>query len=261
MASRTETDTLGKVEIPEDKLWGAQTGRSLENFQIGQDLMPFEVIQALAQIKQAASRVNFQLGLLDTDKAKAIETAAKEVSGGKWRDHFPLSVWQTGSGTQTNMNVNEVIANRASEILGGKRGDKRVHPNDDVNLSQSSNDTFPSAMRMAVYIRVQKELLPAILDFEKVLEKKVKEFKKVVKIGRTHLMDATPLTLGQEFSAFMSQIQKARIRVEIQSKELFRTSSWRNSSRHRFKHPSGLRRKGLWSFKEGNRSLFFECKK
>lgn len=204
MAYRKEKDTLGEVDIPEDKLWGAQTQRSLENFKIGENLMPFPLISALALIKECAAKVNSQNGLLEKEKAVWIEKAAREVQEGKLKDHFPLVVWQTGSGTQTNMNVNEVIANRAIVLSKGASGP--IHPNDHVNCSQSSNDTFPSAMRISAYLAAKQKLLPALENFKKTLEEKVLAFEKTVKIGRTHLMDATPLTLGQEFSAFKEQI-------------------------------------------------------
>ena len=210
MAHRIETDTLGKVQIPEDKLWGAQSQRSLENFQIGQDIMPIELIQALALIKKCCAQVNAEQGRLDNKKTKWIEQAAQEIQKGLLDEHFPLSVWQTGSGTQSNMNVNEVIANRAIQLSGGQIGDKSIHPNDDVNKSQSSNDTVPSAMRIALYIFIQKNLLPALELFEKALDAKTKKFKSIVKTGRTHLMDAVPLSLGQEFSAFHQQIAFGR---------------------------------------------------
>ena len=214
MTYRTETDSLGEVSIPEDKLWGAQSQRSLENFKIGQDLMPIELIHALALIKECCAKVNSAQGLLDNKKAKWIEKAAQEIQQGQLDEHFPLSVWQTGSGTQSNMNVNEVIANRAIQLSGRKIGDKDIHPNDDVNKSQSSNDTFPSAMRVALYLFVQKNLFPALDHFEKSLEKKVKEFKDIIKIGRTHLIDAVPLSLGQEFSAFHQQIVFNKERIQ-----------------------------------------------
>ena len=209
MSYRKESDTLGEVLIPEGKLWGAQTQRSLENFRIGKELMPEELIVALALIKECAAEVNETLGLLDSSKAKWIQQAAQEIQKGQFNSHFPLSVWQTGSGTQTNMNVNEVIANRAKQISG----DKRIHPNDDVNKSQSSNDTFPSAMRVAIYQMVHGPLIEALSLFERALSEKVQSFKGIVKIGRTHLMDAVPLTLGQEFSAYQEQIRAARERI------------------------------------------------
>lgn len=214
MSYRIETDSLGKVRIAQKKLWGAQSQRSLENFQIGQDLMPIELIQALALIKECSAKVNAQQGRLDKKKARWIEKAAQEVQKGYLNEHFPLSVWQTGSGTQTNMNVNEVIANRAIQLSGGQAGDKSIHPNDDVNKSQSSNDTFPSAMRITLYLFIQKKLLPALNLFEKALEKKTKTFQHIIKTGRTHLMDAVPLSLGQEFSAFHQQILFSKKNIE-----------------------------------------------
>ena len=214
MTDRIESDTFGEVRISKDKLWGAQSQRSLENFKIGQDIMPIELIQALALIKECCAKVNAKQGRLDSKKAKWIEKAAQEVEQGLLDAHFPLSVWQTGSGTQSNMNVNEVIANRAIQLSGGKIGDKSIHPNDDVNQSQSSNDTVPSAMRIALYLFIQKKLLPALNRFEKSLEKKTKEFKNIIKTGRTHLMDAVPLSLGQEFSAFHQQIVFNKERIE-----------------------------------------------
>ena len=214
MTYRIESDTLGKVHIPKDKLWGAQSQRSLENFKIGQDIMPIELIQALALIKECCAKVNAKQGRLDRKKAQWIEKAAQEVEQGLLNEHFPLSVWQTGSGTQSNMNVNEVIANRAIQLSGGKIGDKSIHPNDDVNQSQSSNDTIPSAMRISLYLFIQKNLFPALNHFEKSMKKKTAEFKNIVKTGRTHLMDAVPLSLGQEFSAFHQQIVFGKERIE-----------------------------------------------
>ena len=212
MAYRKERDILGEVSIPEDRLWGAQTQRSLENFKIGESRMPFPLISALALIKKCCARVNSRHGLLLKEKALWIEKAAVEIEKGHLKDHFPLVVWQTGSGTQTNMNVNEVIANKAKELSGGACGP--VHPNDHVNLCQSSNDTFPSAMRIAAFLMAKKKLLPALSHFEKILKKKSVAFQSTVKIGRTHLMDATPLTLGQEFSAFQGQALSSKERVE-----------------------------------------------
>ena len=214
MADRIESDTLGEVHIPEEKLWGAQSQRSLGNFKIGQDIMPIELIQTLALIKECCAKVNVKQGSLDSNKAQWIEKAAQEIQQGLLNEHFPLTVWQTGSGTQSNMNVNEVIANRAIQLSGGQVGDKSIHPNDDVNKSQSSNDTFPSAMRICLYLFIQKHLLPAFNLFEKTLEKKVKEFQNIIKTGRTHLMDAVPLSLGQEFSAFQQQIIFNKERIE-----------------------------------------------
>ncbi|GFZ83842.1 fumarate hydratase class II 1 [Rickettsiales bacterium] len=211
---RIETDSLGKVEVPEDKYWGAQTQRSLENFRIGSDLMPGPLISALAVVKLCAARVNVKLGLLPDDLGHAIEQAAMEVIDGKYADSFPLVVWQTGSGTQSNMNMNEVIANRAIEIMGGVLGSKKpVHPNDHVNLGQSSNDSFPAAMHIAIVCELHKLLLPALDKLRKILLKKSEEFKSIIKIGRTHLQDATPITLGQEFSAYTEQITKGIKRI------------------------------------------------
>ena len=214
MSYRIETDSLGKVKISKNKLWGAQTQRSLENFKIGQDIMPLELIKALALIKECCVEIHAKKNNLDKTKALKIKKACQEVQKGFLDDHFPLSVWQTGSGTQTNMNVNEVIANRAIQLSKGKIGDKSIHPNDDVNKSQSSNDTVPSAMRVAIYTFAQKKLLPAISLFEKSLKLKIKEFDSIIKTGRTHLMDAVPLSLSQEFSAFHQQILLNKKRIE-----------------------------------------------
>ena len=208
MTTRIEHDTLGPVEVPADKLWGAQTQRSLINFDISGELMPREIIRALAQIKRSSSIVNHALGLQSETITKAIVAAADEVIGGQHPDEFPLVVWQTGSGTQTNMNLNEVLANRASELMGGQRGEWRlVHPNDDVNRSQSSNDVFPTAMHIAAVVGITEMLLPAIEKLRTTLARKSKEFGSIVKIGRTHLQDATPLTLGQEFSGYVAQLE------------------------------------------------------
>lgn len=214
MNQRVEKDTMGKMSIPDDKLWGVQTQRSLENFKIGSDNMPLRVIYALALIKECAAQTNESLGFLSSKKSKYIVEAAQEIQKGKWDEHFPLSVWQTGSGTQTNMNVNEVIANRAIQLSGGKLGDGSFHPNDDVNKSQSSNDTFPSAMRIASLLAIHNCLIPALTEFEKVLSQQVKSFENFIKIGRTHLMDAVPLSVGQEFSAFKEQIHLSKKRIE-----------------------------------------------
>jgi fumarate hydratase class II len=204
---RVETDSLGQVKVPHEKYYGAQTQRSLENFGIGVETMPVEVIHALAIVKKAAAIVNAQLGLLSEKKKKIICEACDEILEGKLKDHFPLSVWQTGSGTQSNMNVNEVISNYANEKLGGKRGDKTpVHPNDDVNMSQSSNDVFPTAMHIAAVIMIQEKLLPNLKILRDALNEKAKQFNSLIKVGRTHLMDAAPLTLGQEFSGYVSQL-------------------------------------------------------
>ncbi len=205
--TRTEHDTFGPVEVPANRLWGAQTQRSLQNFDISGERQPREIIRALAQVKRASATVNHALGLLDQAKALAIIAAADEVIAGQHEDEFPLVVWQTGSGTQTNMNVNEVLANRASELLGGTRGEARkVHPNDDVNKSQSSNDVFPTAMHVAAVDAITHRLLPAIGKLHATLSAKAQAFEGIVKIGRTHLQDATPLTLGQEFSGYAAQL-------------------------------------------------------
>jgi len=206
--NRIEHDTLGPVEVPAGRLWGAQTQRAIANFKIGEEKMPLEVIRAFGTLKKAAALINHSMGLLPGDLAQAIVEACEEVESGQLDDHFPLVVWQTGSGTQTNMNVNEVVANRAHIILGGDLSDakKRVHPNDHVNKSQSSNDTFPTAMHMAAYSFITGNTLPALQKLRKALAEKSDAFDEIVKIGRTHLMDATPLTLGQEFSGFVSQL-------------------------------------------------------
>ena len=219
---RTETDTFGPIEVQADRYWGAQTQRSIENFRIGTERMPQPLIRALAVVKRAAAEVNVALKLIDVKRARAIVQAAQEVTDGKLDDHFPLVVWQTGSGTQTNMNMNEVIANRANEILGGKLGAKSpVHPNDHVNLSQSSNDCIPTAMHIAAADEIARRLDPALAHLQDALQRKVKEFAKIVKIGRTHLMDATPLTLGQEFSGYAAQIKNGIIRMRLALKQLY----------------------------------------
>ncbi len=206
-ATRIEKDTFGLIEVPADKLWGAQTQRSLQNFDISGEQQPREIIKALAQVKRASAKVNHALGLQDEKKTDAIMAAADELIAGKHPGEFPLVVWQTGSGTQTNMNVNEVLANRASEIMGGERGEGRlVHPNDDVNRSQSSNDVFPTAMHVSAVVAISEKLLPAIEKLRATLAQKSKDFDGIVKIGRTHLQDATPLTLGQEFSGYVAQL-------------------------------------------------------
>jgi fumarate hydratase class II len=204
---REEKDTMGVVQVPERALWGAQTQRSLENFRIGGERMPLELIRALAQVKRAAASVNRDLGLLDARKAQAIIQAADEVIEGRHDDQFPLVVWQTGSGTQTNMNMNEVLANRASELLGGPRGQGRlVHPNDEVNRGQSSNDVFPTAMHVAALEAIEKRLKPAVSRLRETLAEKSRRYMDIVKIGRTHLQDATPITLGQEISGWVAQL-------------------------------------------------------
>ncbi len=204
---RIETDSMGEVAVPSDRYWGAQTQRSLENFPIGKERMPVQVISALGLQKKAAARANHALGRLDKELADAIEAAADEVATGQLDDHFPLVVWQTGSGTQTNMNANEVIANRANEMLGGKRGSRSpVHPNDHVNYGQSSNDCFPTSMHIAAVLTLEDLLIPALRNLSDQLSAKATEFEEVIKIGRTHMMDATPITLGQEFSGYATQV-------------------------------------------------------
>jgi len=207
-STRTETDSFGPIEVPAEHYWGAQTQRSLQNFKIGGQTMPLPLIHAYGVLKKAAALTNVKLGMLDAKLGDAIVKAADEVIGGKMDDEFPLVVWQTGSGTQTNMNVNEVISNRAIEILGGQKGSKKpVHPNDHVNMSQSSNDSFPTAMHIAAVMQITDFLIPSLEHFQKALDKKTAEFKDIVKIGRTHLQDAVPLTLGQEFSGYAMQIK------------------------------------------------------
>jgi len=220
--TRIETDTFGPIAVPADRLWGAVTQRALENFPIGGERMPQPLIRALGVVKRAAAEVNLALGGLDARRARAIIKAAQEVSDGKLDDHLPLVVWQTGSGTQTNMNVNEVIANRANEILGGQRGAKTpVHPNDHVNLGQSSNDCFPTAMHIAAATEIAYRLDPALAHLQDVLQKKAKSFASIVKIGRTHLQDATPLTLGQEFSGYAAQVKSGLIRMRLALKQIY----------------------------------------
>jgi len=220
--TRVERDTFGPIEVPADRYWGAQTERSRRNFRIGDERMPRPVIRALGTIKRAAAEVNQRLGSLDARRAKAIARAAQEVIDGALDDHFPLVVWQTGSGTQTNMNVNEVIAARANHMLGAKPGAKSpLHPNDHVNMSQSSNDSFPTAMHVAAAEAITHRLLPALAHLQSALEQKAKEFAPIVKIGRTHTQDATPLTLGQEFSGYAAQVKLGRARLKTALKELY----------------------------------------
>jgi len=208
MAVRIEKDTMGPVEVPADNYWGAQTQRSINNFKIGDQKMPLEIIYAFAYLKKAAALANLDLGVLPEEKAKLIVRVCDEILGGQHDDQFPLVVWQTGSGTQSNMNVNEVIANRTHVLKGNKLGEGQrfIHPNDDVNKSQSSNDTFPTAMHIAAYKRITETTIPGVKKLRDTLSKKAKEFMEIVKIGRTHWMDATPLTLGQEFSGYVSQL-------------------------------------------------------
>jgi fumarate hydratase class II len=221
-ATRSETDSFGPIEVPADRYWGAQTERSRRNFRIGHDRMPMPIIRALGMVKLASAETNRELGLLDQRRARAIVRAAREVIDGKFDDHFPLVVWQTGSGTQTNMNLNEVIANRANELLGGKLGAKQpVHPNDHVNMSQSSNDSFPTAMHIAAAMRITADLVPALGGLHRALRKKEKAFAGIVKIGRTHTQDATPLTLGQEFSGYAAQVASGIARLRLAVRDLY----------------------------------------
>ena len=214
-STRSETDSFGPIDVPADRYWGAQTERSRQNFKIGEDRMPMAIVHALGIVKLASAQTNRELGLLDARRADAIIRAAREVIDGKLDDHFPLVVWQTGSGTQTNMNLNEVIANRANVLLGGKLGAKEpVHPNDHVNMSQSSNDSFPTAMHIAAAGGIIADLIPALGELHRELRKKEKAFAKIVKIGRTHTQDATPLTLGQEFSGYAAQVESGIARLE-----------------------------------------------
>ena len=222
MDFRTETDSMGDIEVPADRYYGAQTARSLQNFRIGGDRFPRELIRALGILKKAAAEVNAELGALPGDRAELIVRAAGEVIDGSLDAHFPLVVWQTGSGTQTNMNANEVIANRAIELAGGEIGSKDpVHPNDDVNRGQSSNDTFPTAMHIAAAERIVHHLLPALGALRDTLAEKSRAFEEIVKIGRTHLMDAVPLTLGQEFSGYVAQLDKGVERIEAALEGLY----------------------------------------
>ena len=220
--TRSETDSFGPIDVAADRYWGAQTERSRQNFRIGQDRMPMPIVHALAIVKLAAAETNRELGLIDRRRAGAIIRAAREVIDGKLDDHFPLVVWQTGSGTQTNMNLNEVIANRANELLGGKLGAKQpVHPNDHVNMSQSSNDSFPTAMHIAAATGILADLVPALETLHRELRAKEKAFAKIVKIGRTHTQDATPLTLGQEFSGYAAQVESGIARLRLAAKDLY----------------------------------------
>src|SRR5215470_9145720 len=220
--TRFESAAFGPLEIPADRRWGAQTERSLHNFRIGTERMPIKIVHALGVIKRAAAEVNRALGSLDAKRAAAIATVAQDIADGRLDEHFPLTVWQTGSGTQTNMNVNEVIANAANLKLGGKLGSKSpVHPNDHVNMSQSSNDSIPSAMHIAAAIAIERQLKPALEDLRQALDRKAQEFAGIIKIGRTHTMDATPITLGQEFSGYAAQVKSARARLALAQRELY----------------------------------------
>ena len=223
MAFREESDSLGVVHIPEDRLWGAQTQRALENFPIGgpSEKMPIEIIHALSLVKKASAKANQEVGLLSAEKARWIMSSAEEVRQGQWDDHFPLPVWQTGSGTQSNMNVNEVIANRAIQLSGGQLGTKSLHPNDDVNKAQSSNDVFPTAMHMVAVDLVCSSLLKSLTFLERCLRDKEKEFADIIKVGRTHLMDATPITLGQEFSGYVHQLVENQVCIKNSLSRLY----------------------------------------
>ncbi|GGX14801.1 fumarate hydratase class II [Pigmentiphaga litoralis] len=222
MSTRSEKDTFGPIDVPNEHLWGAQTQRSLQFFAISTEKMPPQLIEALAFVKRAAAKVNAELGALDPAIADAIQKAADEVIAGKWPNEFPLSIWQTGSGTQSNMNMNEVLANRASELMGGERGEARkVHPNDHVNRGQSSNDVFPTAMHVAAAMQVQSHLLPAIAHLRDTISAKSKAFDDIVKIGRTHLQDATPLTLGQELSGHEAMLALADEQLRAATKSLY----------------------------------------
>src|SRR5437016_6379977 len=213
--TRTETDSFGPIQLPDDRYWGAQSQRLLGNFKIGWEKQPLPIVRALGIVKRAAAETNMELGRLDAKLGSAIVRAAQEVIDGKLNDHFPLVVWQTGSGTQSNMNANEVISNRAIEMLGGVLGSKKpVHPNDHVNMSQSSNDTYPTAMHIACAEEIQHKLLPALRHLHKALDAKAKAWADIIKIGRTHTQDATPLTLGQEFSGYAAQVANGIRRVE-----------------------------------------------
>ena len=226
MDYRIEKDTIGNVKVPKDSLWGAQTERSRNNFKIGNPAsMPLEIVYAYAILKRSAAQTNFDLGILSKEKLKLIEKVCEEIQEGKHDDQFPLVIWQTGSGTQTNMNLNEVLANRGNEILGKKIGKNQlIHPNDHCNLGQSSNDSFPTAMHIAIVIETNEKLLPVVNKFEKTLQKKEDEYSNIVKIGRTHLQDAVPLTLGQELSSFKEQIRKCKIRINLAIKEILSIS-------------------------------------
>ncbi|MAX67961.1 MAG: fumarate hydratase, class II [Halobacteriovoraceae bacterium] len=223
MKTRDETDSLGSIAVPQDKLWGAQTQRSLNHFCIGDEKMPSEFIKTYALVKKIAAHSNLELGLLSNDKYEAIAKAANEIMEGKLNQHFPLSIWQTGSGTQTNMNLNEVISNRANELLGSKRGSHSpIHPNDDVNMGQSSNDTFPTATHICCYRLINDKLLPSLDNLINTTQKKVTEFKDIQKVGRTHLQDALPLGLDEEFSGYLTQLEFSLTRIQHSLKSLER---------------------------------------
>ncbi len=243
--TRMESDSFGPIAVPAQRLWGAQTQRSLIHFAISGEKQPRELLHALALVKRASAAVNHKLGLLDEKKAKAILAAADEVLEDKHPEEFPLVVWQTGSGTQSNMNMNEVLANRASELLGGQRGEGRlVHPNDDVNKSQSSNDVFPTAMHVAAVVALQQRLLPALELLRQTLADKSTAFADIVKIGRTHLQDATPLTLGQEISGWVAQLSHGASPCASRPAPPERAGPGRHGRGHRPERPQGLRRSG-----------------
>ena len=242
VSTRTESDSMGKIEVPMDRYYGAQTARSLIHFAIGKDTMPPELIRAFGILKKAAALVNRDLGKLSEEKANLITQAADEVISGKLHEHFPLRIWQTGSGTQTNMNVNEVISNRAIQIAGGEMGSKKpIHPNDDVNMSQSSNDTFPTAMHIAAATETSRRLLPAVKKLRDALDAKAREFMGVVKIGRTHLQDATPLTVGQEISGWVSLLDRDGTPDRRGPRWTTRSRDRRHGSRHRTQRAPRIR--------------------
>ena len=238
---RSEKDSMGAIDVPADKLWGAQTQRSLEHFRISTEKMPTSLIHALALTKRAAAKVNEDLGLLSEEKASAIRQAADEVLAGQHDDEFPLAIWQTGSGTQSNMNMNEVLANRASELLGGVRGmERKVHPNDDVNKSQSSNDVFPTAMHVAALLALRKQLIPQLKTLTQTLSEKSRAFADIVKIGRTHLQDATPLTLGQEISGWVAMLEHNLKHIEHSLPHRSGAGAGRYSGGYWAEYPSGI---------------------
>ena len=244
-ATRTETDTFGPIEVPADRYWGAQTQRSLQNFKIGWEKQPTPIVRALGIVKRAAAETNMALGKLDPMLGEVIARAAQEVIDGKLDDHFPLVVWQTGSGTQSNMNANEVISNRAIEMLGGVMGSKTpVHPNDHVNMSQSSNDTYPTAMHIACAEEVVRRLMPALEHLHNALNDKAEAWANIIKIGRTHTQDATPLTLGQEFGGYTQQVDMSSRRLEMTLPMAHATGPGRHGGRHRPQRAGRLRREG-----------------
>jgi fumarate hydratase class II len=259
--SRKESDSIGAIDVPMDRYWGAQTQRSLQNFDIGEEKMPAPLVKALGIQKKAAALANMELKILDKKLGDAIVKAANEVIDGTLSDEFPLSVWQTGSGTQTNMNANEVISNRAIEILRGQIGSKKpVHPNDHVNMSQSSNDSFPTAMHIAAVDQAQNELIPSLQQLHKALDKKAKEFKNIVKNGRTHLQDATPLTLGQEFSGYAAQIRNGIRRVQDTMPALVAARAGRHGGGHRHQCQGRFRQEICCTCRQNNRlSLYYSA--